>query len=618
MSRRRRGIYGQTVYYVSQAFAAVGWWCRAVVMYPVYVVSDAWRSLFGGGGSRSGRGSAGARILDALLTIPSLIWHYTYVGAGSVGDAAQSWPSVMRLRDLAAGLPALLAMLFLGLAFFVIPGSVNSDQDIVNAYQTSYRETVDEVRKTTDPKAQKPLQEKMLLYLRALSQFNPEEDGYRFGIARVYLMLGDINRGRAMLDRLAPRYDAPGFPPAHNYMAEILLDQAQANSPEIREEALAHLKQSVTKDANQPDIHLKIAAVNFGLYTDYKPQPLNPYQSPRSSYLDECEKHLQQAPKDNREVANMLGHVHALQGRKEEAVRDLGSLAADYRTVLKTKPNDMETRIRLSRAYRDIGDFKSAIVTLQEGTRLKPHPQLDFELSMTYFLMAAHQQRSDPNSLAHQYAAIRLAYVAYPSSPFVAGRFLQGFVGSTEEATAARTSLLQLLDAPEVKGTPARGMAAFLLGIDAQRRSLSVDARRYFDDARSLNDDKIPSAAADLAAAVLQNRTVMIDVATATKLYESALLIWPENPNLLIVRGWNENKHKNYATALSSLLKAVKYRPDNSEVHSMLYEAYRGLGQAQSAEKHLQLARSAKVREHEAQQARSAQPIIVPNPGPGK
>ena len=414
------------------------------------------------------------------------------------------------------------------------------------------------------------------------------------------------------MERLAPRYDA-GFPPAHNFLAEILISQARNEL--TYQEALGHYEYSLSKDPNQPDIHWKIANVYFELYTNYKPQALSPWQTPRPKLLEECEKHLLKAPKDNPQVALMLGRVHALQGRKEEAVRDIGSLATGYETVLKTKPYDEETRLRLAQAYRDIGDFERAIQTLQDGNRLKPDLQIDFELSMTFFLMAAHQQRNVPNSLDHQYAAIRLAYVAYPNSPFVAGRLLQGIVGSKDDADAARASLRQLLEAPSVKGKPARGMATFLLGLDAQRRSLAVDARRYLDDARSINDEKIANAMANLALAGLQHRTDMIDSGTATKLYESALAIWPENPNLLKVRGWNEKEHKNFATALALLLKALKYRPDDAELHSILYETYQGLGQTQSAEKHLQLARAAKVREHEAQQTKASQPVVVTGPG---
>ena len=110
----------------------------------------------------------------------------------------------------------------------------------------------------------------------------------------------------------------------------------------------------------------------------------------------------------------------------------------------------------------------------------------------------------------------------------------------------------------------------------------------------------------------------MVDADTAKQLIESGLTIWPENPNLLIVRGWDEKRNKEYARALNNFLKALKYRPDDPVLHSMLAETYGGLGLTQNAEKHHQLAKAAKAREQETQQAKTAAPVVVSGPAPGK
>jgi tetratricopeptide (TPR) repeat protein len=616
VSRRRRGIYGQTIYLLETALGAVWWWLRAVVTYPFYVIADAWYSLFGGARVRGPKVSWGTALLDAVLTVPSLIWHYTYSGAAAVGSAAQTWPSMMRLRDLAAGLPALLVGGLLAALFFFLPGVLHSKQEILNSYQESVQDTVAQTKTTKDPQELKILHEKILLYLRALSQFNPDDEAYRFGIARVYHLLGDVNRGQAIMQRLAPRHEA-GFVPAHVWLAERLL--AAAPSQQTYYDALAHLEHALSKDPSQREIHWLMAQVYFKLYSEYKPQAFSPWQPPRAKLLEDCAKHLAEAPKEIPDVALMLGRVHALQGLKDEARRDIGSLAESYKQVLKSKPFDVETRIRLAQAYRDIGEFEQAIQTLQDGNRLAPDPQLHFELSMTYFLISAHLQRNVPGSIEQQYGALRLGYVAYPPSPFIAARFIQGIVGSKDESTAARKSLAMLLESPELKGTPGRGMASFLLGLDAKRRSYPLDARRHMDDARSTNDDKIPNAVANLSLASLQRRTDMLDAATALQLVEEALLVWPENPNLQMVRGWSAlEQQKNYASALSSLLKALPYRADDSQLQSMLSQAYRGLGQTQNAERHQKLAEVAKAKELELQQAKTAPAIIVKGPASGK
>jgi tetratricopeptide (TPR) repeat protein len=474
-----------------------------------------------------------------------------------------------------------------------------SRKEALELLQSAYQECADVVRDKTDAQEARGLQEKMLVYLRALAEIAPDEPLYQFGIAKVHYLLGEIDQGRKIMERLAPRH-RPGFAPAHVWMAERLFDARSYD------DALWHLEFALAQDSKQSDVHLLMAQVYFTMCTNYLPEPLNAAQLPKNVLLDKCRRHLLESPQDNRQVQSMLGKVHALLGQKDDALRAIGSLVDDYRQVLKTKPDDIESRIRLAQSYRDVGEFGSAVEALQEGIRLKPDPKLDFELSMTFFLMADYQQRNAPNSLDQQYAALRLGYVAYPASPYVAARFAQGLVGSKEDAAAARSSLLTLIDAPAAKGTSSRGMAVFLLGFDAQQRNLVVQARRYFDDAKTITDDKIAGAVANMSLASLQRRTGMIDSATALRLTDSAISVWPENPNLQMVRGWNDLRNKNHASALNSFNKALKYRTDDPVLHTMLVETYRGLGQSENAEKHKRLAEAAKVREQAANQTKSA------------
>jgi len=596
---------------LSTALAAVGWWLRAVVMYPVYVVTDVWHTLFNSPGSRGPRRSIGATLLDTVLTIPSLIWHYTYVaGASSVG-MAQNWPRVMRLRDLAAGLPALLALGSVVMVFFFLPDLLHSKQEVTNSYWDAFLAGDKAARGKTEETERRLEHEKMLLYLRALSQINPDgEKYYQFHISQVYFRLGDIQRGEAIMQRLAPR-DEQGFAPAHIWQAEQL--RRQIPSDRVYRDAEAHLTRALASDENQAEVQFLLGRLYYEMYLNYHPQ-FSPSQQSRPALLDKAETHLLRAPQDNPQVALMLGRVHARQGKTELARRDIASLAASYQHVLKTKPDDIETRLRLAVAHREINDFDAAIQTLQAGITLKPDVRLDHELSVTFFMMAHTLQQKTPNSLAAQYMALSLGYLAYSPSVTIAARFVQGLVGSAEEAALARQTLVKLAESPEAKARSAHGMASFLLGFDAQRRSLVVDARRYFDEARKINDDRIPHGVADLALANLQHRSDLLDVATAIALTDSALLVWPENSGLLMVRGWNEMQRRNFGAALGSFTKALKYRPDDSALHALLSETYSGLQQTANADKHLNLHLAAKAREQEAEKARTPQSVVVTPP----
>jgi tetratricopeptide (TPR) repeat protein len=356
-----------------------------------------------------------------------------------------------------------------------------------------------------------------------------------------------------------------------------------------------------------PGFGFLCATLAAALSASGQPAAAQSKSTPSSTRVDQETKTVDAATADL-QAAIERGRDLALEGRTEDALRVIRSAIASCEQMLKTKPDDVETRILLATAYRDTSEFRDAIRVLEEGKQLKADPKFDFELSMSYLLMALHMQRNVPHSLDQQYGALRLGYVAYPPSPFIAGRYLQGILGANDDAAAARASLKQLIETPSVKGEPARGMAVFLLGIDAQRRGLAADARHYFDDARSITDEKIPDAVANLALAALKGRTEMIHVATGSKLTGDALAIWPENPNLQMVRGWNELRKGSFATALTWLNKAVKSRPDDPVLHSMLYDTYRGLGQTEAADKHRKLAEAAKAREQAAASTTTAAP----------
>jgi predicted Zn-dependent protease len=188
--------------------------------------------------------------------------------------------------------------------------------------------------------------------------------------------------------------------------------------------------------------------------------------------------------------------------------------------------------------------------------------------------------------LPEQFAALRKAYLAHPTNNYVAYRFVQALSsGSTEETEHARSTLQSLVD------TKAPGqLAAFLLGFDCRRRTLPTKADEYFRSLRGVTPDATPEVMAGLATAVLNGQVKSVNPTVAHQLFETSLQIWPNHPDLLVVRAQQNLMLKDFGKALGDLNKALEQRPRDAKLHEMLAVTYQQLGQGARAQQHRQLA----------------------------
>lgn len=587
MGRRRHGLFGNITYRIAETTRAAWWWLRAVVLYPFQLAAEVWYSLTGLLFAGSTRRSFGGALLDQVLLVPRLTGQLITSGIATAFHTALSWPRAMRWRDLLAGLPALAAAVTAVLVLFVFH---KSDQEVFDQYDLALKSEKEALQTETDEKAQKASLNRMLLYYRALSKFNEADPAYRFAIAIVHFSLGEVNRGEAIMNDLAPR-DTPGYPPAHIWQAERLIPRMP--SEQAFNDAREHLKMALESNdkSRENEINYKLGRLYFDAYVQYRPQPLDFQHMPRPNRLEQAAEHLSKVKGGDREVALLLGKIHALRGDFEKARLSIELLVKSYETTLKNDPGDVEARLLLAVAYRDVNDFDRALAVLNEGRNRKPDPRFDLETSTTYFFAALAVQQLDPTAFQKQYAALRLGYLNYPTNGFVIARVLQGLTGTPVEAPFARAMLQEVLT---VKDRAA--MAHFLLGFDAAKQAVWADSRRHYDEARKSKDESIPYTVADVVLANLQLRSKAIDTTTALQVNDAGLQIWPQNPGLLMVRGWAELQSKNYAAALGYLNKALEHRQNDAKLHSMLNQAYRGLGQTVNAENHRLLAESAQAR----------------------
>lgn len=573
MSRRRRGIFSR----LSQTVANAGRELLSWLLWPYYLARDLVGSLFGGRSSLRHR-SWRDLFLEYLLFIPRwigvlLFWLY---------QSILRWPRIIRLRDLASGLPALLAAVAAATILFFLG---KEETELVQTYESGSNRAYLESRQTADDEQQRESLKLAQFYSRALVKLKPDDLNYRFNVGYIYQEMGEPARAQAIMDALAPRY-FNGFAKAHLWQADQLLAPDRPLSPESLDAAEAHLLRALATYPEPEEIHRRLGELYYFRYVRYNPRTIDPSVPSREIYLTKADEHLSRITTIDAKLALTRAEIRALQGRTQQAELDVRKVIGELVTRIQNVPDDIETRIRLAQAFRMIREFDNAAEVLQAGMRLRPDPRYDQELSGVRYFEALDLRQRVPNSLPAQFAALKKAYLAYPTNNYVAYRFVQSLSsGSTEEAEYARSTLQSLVD------TKAPGqLAVFLLGFDCRRRTLPTKADEYFRTLRGVPPDATPEVMAGLATAVLNGQVRSVNPTVAHQLFETSLQIWPNHPDLLVVRAQQNLMLKDFGKALGDLNKALEQRPKDAKLHEMLAVTYQQLGQTERAQYHRQKA----------------------------
>lgn len=579
MSRHRRGPLTRLLEGISfLSRIALSW-----LLWPFYAALDVFYSLFGSAPGNMRRRSWSHVALDLLLFIPRwvgvfLLWLYQLI---------LMWPRMMRLRDLASGLPALLAALA---AVFVLFFFEKDESKLISSYEFKSNNAYEKTRREAESK-QRDIDLKLAqFYARALVKLKPEDQTYRFNVAYIYQEMGENNRAQAIMDGLAPRNNQ-GFAKAHLWQADQLLSPDRPLTSDSLDAAEAHLLQALATYNEPQEIHRRLGELYYYRYVRYNSRSRDPWVPAREIYLSKAELHLSQVADVDTKLALTLAEIRGLQGRSRQAELDVQTQIVKLTTRLASVPDDLESRLHLARAYRMVRRFAEAANVLREGRNIRPDVRLDQELSSIYYFLAQDYQQRNPNSLPEQFAALQDAFRAFPTNNYVAHRFVQALSSSSaEESEFARSALQSLVD----NRTPGQ-LATLLLGFDCQRRTLPAKAEDYFRMIRGQKSDGSAEVMAGLATAVLAGQVKSLNPSAVNTLFEASLRVWPDNPDLLAVRAQQHLLLRQYALALSDLLKALERSPRNVKLHEMIAVTYQQLGQPDQARKHHQLAASARL-----------------------
>jgi tetratricopeptide (TPR) repeat protein len=574
MNRRRGGPFGRILGGLQDFFQEAWSW----FVWPFYLLSDAVASLFG-------RGSALRRrpwyetLIDAALWIPGwigafFVWLY---------HGILRWPQYMRLRDLASGLPALIAAIAAVVIVFALE---RKETDLVAAYgnrtldlhQSALAETDETNRRNTMTLAQ--------FYARALLKLKPDELRHRYHVGYLYQAMGDHRRAQGIMDSLAPR-SRQGFAPAHIWQGDQLLSGPL--TPESMSAAQAHYFWALETYDRKEEIHRRLGELYYLRYRRYNERVIDPGMPSKEMYLVEAEKHYSKvAPLDPRAVLT-LAVIRNLRGKTEQAVSEVRRAISDLEFQLDTSPTDTETRLLLAQALRLTQDYQRAATVLQLGMNQRADPRYDEELALTYFEESADIRRRNARALGPQFDSLYKAFVAKPTNFLVVYRYVQALTSdSAEEAQIARESL----EAAVRRKTPGQ-MAAALLAFDYRRRSVPQRFVEYVRLVRAADrPDTTPQVLAGLVSAVNLGHVKTLKADTANQLLDTCLQIWPSDPDLLTANAQKLMAMGELDRALSDLNKALEHRKQDARLHEYLSAIYEKTGRVDKAKEHREKADS--------------------------
>lgn len=396
----------------------------------------------------------------------------------------------------------------------------------------------------------------------ALGHQSPEAS---YNLATCLGASGEFAAAVALMAALAPT-DAPGFAPAHLWLAKQLLRQPD-RAPAAKKEVEQHLLQALR---TQPDLTEARILLGQRYYAEGR--------------LDEAEEHLRPATASKPELRLALASLYTARGDRDRA-RQEATKARDYfRARAKAAPRDRVPLLAWAQASLVLEDYPNAVAALKKGLEFPDNAAVRRSLGGAYASWAralAAKPGSDPGARLRlleeglRYAPGDPALL----QPLIAMANLQG-----AEADRARAVLRQIL----VEGRPS-AVVHMLLGLDAWKRGRGDEARVHMEQAYRLAPDAA-SIANDLAW-MLANAPEP-DLERALKLADAAVERAPDNPHARDTRGRILLKQKRWKEALADLERALRALPDDPALHQALATAYDGLGMAEIAAMHRSKAES--------------------------
>ncbi|MBS0210752.1 MAG: tetratricopeptide repeat protein [Planctomycetes bacterium] len=405
------------------------------------------------------------------------------------------------------------------------------------------------------------------MLFRALLKMDPEDDDYRFNLARVCWARGEREAAMRMIRSLAPR-NMKGFPPAHYWLAEYLYLTNPHNQQDMAE-VDAHLKRAISGSGE----YVKRAHALLGQrYLD-------------SGRLADAEKEFKEAAKDEPRLWIRLAEIHARQGMMTQAKRDAEQALSHFGDIEKKDPENDEARMYAAQALTFLGQFAEAAAMLEGGLVMKQDRRYTQALGQVYLSWADATRAQSRSNRQREKELLLQSFKYDPFNPLLLRYLINGLTADGPDGEMVR-GLIR--DASSANLSPS--VISLLLAVEADARGYNESARTYLEKAK-LQDERSSRLMSELAIHYV-NQPPASD-AQANALVELGLRAWPRDPFLSHARAVLRARRREWLDALMDMNVAAKSSVKTNDVsfQRLFAHIYQELNMVDKAQQHEQRAR---------------------------
>ncbi len=435
-------------------------------------------------------------------------------------------------------------------------------------------------------------------YLKDKSQQNPDKEEFVEAVIDAMILQGKWQEANDYGSRRVVNEERAGNLKSRIHTAA---SEALMKSPSTQLEAVRHLYQALEANPKNRTALLRLARLAPQIV-----QISPPDVEPIRKWLTLA----QEAAQEDLELTTLLGMLHMQPGGDLEKAEKLLAKASEKQPILlldvahiQERLNKLEARdatlksaidqlradstsvneansFALSEALSRVGQFKEAEEILSGAMAKTPSPLLKAGLSQIYFRQAELQKDDIAARIQFLIDAIRVSKSHVPSEAALA-EIATHKPEAREQVVASAADLI-------TTGKANRG-GHMVLGVIAARENNWNEAVFHFE--QSLSQEPHDPALQNNLAWALAKRNGPGDAKRSLELAELAVSRAPQNPDLRETRGQAWLINRQWSQAISDFEFTLTAFPERKNLHLMLADAYRGLGNYTLADKHTELAR---------------------------
>ncbi len=401
------------------------------------------------------------------------------------------------------------------------------------------------------------------IYFRRMTHLDALSVAGQYGLARIAVLQGDLAQARELMGRIAPD-DRAGYPDAHYWLAQDLIQQNVPATPETLRFLEHHFRQALRSPEHQMESRVVLAQLYVA---GGQPQ--------------RAIRELQQLVPIRPDLYLDLAQQYVLVGRGPESQRAAANAADYFQAQTRAEPDQPQHRLGWASSYLLQQRYEDAIQVLEGGLTLAdPEP---FQQA----LVAAHFRWLDALEAKGELTALRRLEILeqvcrYAPHDERALAMITNLATAEDDAARQARLVLQRLLAD---GSPP-AVVHFVLGTRQLRLGNFENGLMHLEKAQQGNA-RFPEVLNNLAWGLAHQKQP--DLERALELAKAAQQL-TEHPEIHDTLGTILLKLGRPREALVHLETALRFLPGRPALHRKLARAYEQLDNLDLAAEHRRLA----------------------------